>query len=91
LYILIGLFLITFIRMVAGVLFKGIGEMLQPSQSEAVGKPPGSSGSTVASGGELKRDPVCGTFVSTATSLKKTVRGDIVYFCSADCRDRYAG
>lgn len=41
--------------------------------------------------GELKRDPVCGTFVSSGTQFKKTVHGQAVYFCSADCRDRYSG
>jgi uncharacterized protein len=42
-----------------------------------------------AAGGELKQDPVCGTFVPTATSVKKTVNGELVHFCSAACRDRF--
>jgi YHS domain-containing protein len=41
------------------------------------------------SGGELKRDPVCGTYVSTAVSLKRTVKGQVVHFCSDDCRDKF--
>jgi YHS domain-containing protein len=41
------------------------------------------------SAGELRKDPVCGTFVPIATSLKRVVGGETVYFCSADCRDRY--
>ena len=86
LFILIGLFLIMFVRMVAGVLFRGIGDMLQPSQPETSGR----SGSSAApAGGELKRDPVCGTFVATSTAFKKTVRGETIHFCSADCRDKY--
>jgi len=44
---------------------------------------------SVPAGGELKKDPVCGTYVSTATSLSRKVNGDIVYFCSKECRDRY--
>ena len=40
-------------------------------------------------GGELKQDPVCGTFVPTSTSMKKTVNGELVYFCSAACRDKF--
>jgi len=39
--------------------------------------------------GELKRDPVCGTFVAVATSVKRTVDGQVVHFCSAACRDKY--
>ncbi|MGO9231452.1 MAG: hypothetical protein ACLQKA_19860 [Bryobacteraceae bacterium] len=44
---------------------------------------------TVQEGGELKKDPVCGTYVSTATSLTRTVNGQVVYFCSKACSDRY--
>jgi YHS domain-containing protein len=44
---------------------------------------------TVQAGGELKKDPVCGTYVSTAASLTRTVNGEVVHFCSKDCRDRY--
>jgi YHS domain-containing protein len=38
---------------------------------------------------ELKKDPVCGTYVSAATSLTRTVNGTIVHFCSPECRDKY--
>jgi YHS domain-containing protein len=40
-------------------------------------------------GGELKRDPVCGTYVSTAVSVKRTVKGEVLHFCSEECRNRY--
>ena len=41
------------------------------------------------SGGELKKDPVCGTFVAVASSIKGNVDGQVVHFCSTTCRDRY--
>ena len=40
-------------------------------------------------GGELKQDPVCGTFVPIASSVRKTVDGEFVYFCSTACRDKF--
>jgi YHS domain-containing protein len=86
-YALIGIFLITFLRLVIGILFKGIGEMLQPAGPQAAANQ-GSAG--VPTGGELKRDPVCGTFIPAATSLKKTVDGKVVHFCSDDCRNKYS-
>jgi YHS domain-containing protein len=86
-YILIGILVITFIRMVAGILFKGVGEMLQPDNPATAASPRGSA--NVPMGGELKRDPICGTFVPAATSMKKIVHGEPVYFCSAVCRDKY--
>jgi YHS domain-containing protein len=43
----------------------------------------------VRSGGELKKDPVCGTYVSTAASITRTVNGEVFYFCSKECSDKY--
>jgi YHS domain-containing protein len=40
-------------------------------------------------GGELKKDPVCGTFVAVSSSIKTTVKGEVVHFCSTACRDKY--
>jgi hypothetical protein len=37
----------------------------------------------------LKKDPVCGTFVSMATAIQKTKGGETYYFCSAECRDKF--
>ena len=41
------------------------------------------------SGGELKKDPVCGTFVAVASSIKRNVNGEVIHFCSTACRDKY--
>ena len=41
------------------------------------------------SGGELKKDPVCGTFVAVTSSIKRNVDGQVVHFCSTACRDKY--
>jgi len=43
----------------------------------------------VPAGGELKKDPVCGTYVSAATSLTRKVNGSLLHFCSKECRDKY--
>jgi YHS domain-containing protein len=40
-------------------------------------------------GGELKQDPVCGTFVAVSSSIKRTVKGEVIHFCSTACRDKY--
>ena len=39
--------------------------------------------------GELKKDPVCGTFVSTGSSVKQMVNGELVHFCSTTCRGKF--
>ena len=82
-YLITTVILISVVRMVAGVLMKGFGAWFEPAR-------PAPSAS-VPVGGELKKDPVCGTFVSAATSVKKTVGGTVVHFCSVECRDKYRG
>lgn len=43
----------------------------------------------IQAGGELKKDPVCGTYVSVAASVTRSVNGQVLHFCSKECRDRY--
>jgi YHS domain-containing protein len=43
----------------------------------------------VVAGGELKKDPVCGTYVSAALSVTRKVDGEVIHFCSKECRDKY--
>lgn len=40
-------------------------------------------------GGELKKDPVCGIYVSAGSSFTSTINGQLVHFCSKECRDKY--
>ncbi len=39
----------------------------------------------------LKKDPVCGTFLAPSSALHKTVNGQVYYFCSPECRDKFKG
>jgi YHS domain-containing protein len=37
----------------------------------------------------LHQDPVCGTYVAAGSSLRKICKGQVLHFCSEECRDRY--
>ncbi len=54
-----------------------------------VSRQPPPSAPNVVVGGELKKDPVCGTYVSTGASVTCTVDGKVLHFCSKECRDKY--
>jgi hypothetical protein len=41
-------------------------------------------------GGTLVRDPQCGTYIPQATALSIGRGTDLTYFCSVECRDRWA-
>ena len=57
--------------------------------------PPAPSQQSAASPGErsestlLHQDPVCGTYVAAASSLRKISGGKVYHFCSEDCRNRF--
>ena len=40
-------------------------------------------------GVQMVRDPVCGTFVVPARAVPLLTGHERLYFCSADCRDKY--
>ncbi len=77
---------IFFLRAVMRTIFKGFGDLMHPG----AGAPPQpSAANQIPLTGELKKDPSCGTYISAATSIKETVGGQTVHFCSKECRDKY--
>jgi YHS domain-containing protein len=64
-----------------------LGNFLSRFRNPSAPRPRGTP--AVQAGGELKKDPVCGTYVSTAASVSRTVDGQVVHFCSKACSDRY--
>jgi len=83
--LLLLVLLITLLRYVIGWIIRGVSQFLAPAGPSPQQK------SEPHAGGELKRDPVCGTFVPAASSVKRTVKGEVIHFCSAECRDKYCG
>ncbi len=82
LYLLLAIVLISMLRGVIGIVGKLFGDYINPPQ-QAARRP------SVPSGGELKKDPVCGTFISPSTAVQRRVSGTVYYFCSAECRDKF--
>ena len=86
LYLIISIAIIAFLRMVVGMILTAMKGMMDPADPSSGAQP---RKPAVPVSGELKRDPVCGTFVPVGTSFQKTVKGEAYHFCSADCRDKY--
>jgi len=87
LYLVISIFLITFVRMVIGLIMRTMKDMMQAQAPHT----PHSTPPRAPVAGELRRDPVCGTFVPATSSYQKSLNGATYSFCSAECRDKYAG
>jgi len=80
-YLIVGVIILSLLRSVleaVGKAFAGASSPAAPAEAPR-GQAPQS----------LKKDPVCGTFVSAATAMQKTKGGETYYFCSAACRDKF--
>jgi len=90
LYVIAFTLLMSVLRSVLGIIAKAFsGQMHTPTARAGASPGPSSSSSSAPSGGELKKDPVCGTFISTATAFQKYSGGQTYYFCSTECRDKF--
>ena len=87
LYLIVGVIVLSLLRSVLeaiGKVFSG-GQASQPAPSA-----PSPSGDSRGQAPQaLKKDPVCGTFVSVATAVQKSKGGETYYFCSTACRDKF--
>jgi YHS domain-containing protein len=83
--IVFPLLMFFFLRGILRNVIQGFRGTSQPQSQQPVSR----QAPTVPVGGELRKDPVCGTYVSTAASITRTVRGEVLYFCSKECRDKY--
>jgi YHS domain-containing protein len=86
-YLLLTVVVITVLKSIVGIVLKGVAEAMKPgSTTQATGA---RSSGQVPLTGELKKDPVCGTYIAAASSIKEKVGGQTVHFCSNECRDKY--
>jgi YHS domain-containing protein len=85
-YLIASVLVIGVVRSIVRIVLKGFADLFHPPES-----PPAGPRTPVPAGGELKKDPVCGTFISTSTAIQKRVGGEIYYFCSTECRDKFKG
>jgi YHS domain-containing protein len=85
-YLLLTVVVITVLKSIVGVVLKGVSEAMKGSSSAPDAPRPSNQ---VPLTGELKKDPVCGTYIATATSIKERLGGETVHFCSQQCRDKY--
>jgi YHS domain-containing protein len=86
-YLLVTVVLITVLKSVVGIVLKGVSEAMKPGSTNPGAAPPRPN--QVPLTGELKKDPVCGTYIAAATSIREKLGGQTFHFCSPECRDKY--
>jgi YHS domain-containing protein len=80
--IVLPILLFTLLRAVVRTIFQSVKTAATPQTTPR-------QSPAVQVGGELKKDPVCGTYVSTSGAVTKNIDGQLVHFCSRECRDKY--
>lgn len=86
-YALAILVLISLLRSVVGVLSKAFSAFISAGSAGAGG--PGNK-QNARLGGDLHRDPVCGTFVAESTPFQRHQAGSTFYYCSEACKEKHA-
>jgi len=82
---IIGLLLL--VRIVLRLLFGN--RVVPPAGAGGFGRGGPHAGRDTKPGGELVRDPHCGTYVPKTRAIAVSAGRETVYFCSAACRDAY--
>jgi YHS domain-containing protein len=78
---------VAMLRRLVVWMLRGFLKTLTDQQSA----PTAQQGSAAISSRRLVRDPVCGVHVAEDRAIPLEVGGVVVHFCSAKCRDQYAG
>jgi YHS domain-containing protein len=87
-FFVILLFLLPLLLPAVRALFRLADSLMSGGGSNPQAADPRAS---VPRSGELKKDPVCGTYVSESSEYRTTLHGKTVYFCSESCLRRYEG
>ncbi|HTP88832.1 MAG TPA: hypothetical protein VMJ34_17900 [Bryobacteraceae bacterium] len=84
-YLLVVVILISLLRGAVRMVRAMLAAFLSPAQTPPA-KPVSAS---VPLTGELRRDPVCGTYIATTSAITHTAGGETLYFCSPACREKF--
>jgi uncharacterized protein len=79
--------ILLLLRMILRGLF---GSRRSPARPQGTPGPDGRPRAQERIGGELVRDPNCGTYIPKARALVVGSGEAAHYFCSTECRDEYA-
>jgi YHS domain-containing protein len=79
------------IFLVARTVITSVARFFRSVSSTATATPAAHAPDELRSAGELRKDPVCQTYISVPSPWAKIVKGETVYFCSRECKDKFKG
>jgi YHS domain-containing protein len=89
-YAILGLLAISFFRGVLNIFTRSLSDAMNSGSNAGNAQPNQPQPADRANfGGDLVKDPVCGTFVSSKSSLSLTTGATAHCFCSQACLDQF--
>ncbi|MGI9073828.1 MAG: hypothetical protein ACR2JB_21490 [Bryobacteraceae bacterium] len=95
--LLITIVVIMVARALLATVLKGISRASSNSFQSRAADPRSGTRPTPSSaapgpqvGGDLHKDPVCGTYVAESTAFRRQSAGQTFYYCSSECREKHA-
>jgi YHS domain-containing protein len=90
--LLVTIFIILFARAVLTGVMRAVTNASSGSPAgRTAGSPRTGSGSSAPhTGGDLHKDPVCGTYVSELTPHRRQNGRETFFYCSEQCKERHA-
>ena len=87
------LILLVVLFWAVGLLLRAVRRLLRGllSPPAAGNRPAADQGQNTAIARRLVRDPVCGMHIAPGLALSVNDGGEMVHFCSPECRDKYLG
>lgn len=82
-YLLLSIFLITIIRLVIGIVMKGLSSYLNPAQESASTSSRGQT-SSARKAGVLRKDSFSGVYIAEEAAVVKVIDGETHYFASEE-------
>lgn len=88
--VIVSIFMISLLRMIMTAISRELGGKGSTSASGGGKVPPQQQQQPPnISGGELRKCPECGSYHAVPNLAGRTAKGEVVYFCSAACREKH--
>ncbi len=81
------LFVVPLLRSILGLLARAFSSFAFGGDKQQAGVNPKTP--RVPASGVLRKDPVCGTYVSEALAVKRVAGGETFFYCSEECRQKH--
>src|SRR5689334_12246555 len=91
--VIISVFMLSLLRMIMSAISGEVGGRASKGgssskHSSSAGKQPPAQAPNLQ-GGELRKCPGCSTYHTVPNIAGRTAQGEVVHFCSTECREKY--